>query len=409
MADITVSQDIDDFMQSADDAAARTELGLGSAATSNATDFAAASHTHSTTDIIGLSSAISTNADVAANTTARHTHSNKAILDATDASFTTALQTKVNNSLEASDIDTLSELNAILTDANLDDSSASRTPTAHTHPLTDLTQSGATDGQVATWNNTAGEWQAVTPATSAVVSVNSQTGVVVLNADHIDDSTTAHKFATTTQLANADSALQSGDNVSSLTNDAGYLTSALQATDIDTLAELNAILTDANLDDSTASRTPTAHTHALTDLTQTSATDGQIIEWNNTASEWQATSKEAFLGIACSDEATDLATGVVATFRMPHAMTLTELRASVTTAPVGSNIIVDVKEGGVSIMTTNLLNIDNGDKTSVGSATSPNITDTALADDAEITVEITQVGSTTAGAGLKLSLIGTKA
>ena len=431
MPDFTVSQDIDDFMQSADDAAARTELGLGSAATSNTTDFAAASHTHGTGDITGLSTAISTNTDVAANTVARHTHTNKAILDATtasflitdeskldnvtitqpvnldtleldshthtnkaildatSASFTSALETKVNNSLEASNIDTLSELNAIITDANLDDSSASRTPTAHTHPLTDLTQSGATDGQVAAWNNTAGQWQAVTPATSAVDSVNSQTGVVVLDADDIDDTATVNKFATAAQLANADSALQQAD--------------------IDTLAELNAILTDANLDDSSASRTPTAHTHPLTDLTQGGATDGQIVEWNNTAGEWQATSKEAFVSIACSDETTDLATGVVATFRLPQAMTLTELRASVTTAPVGSNIIVDVKEGGVSIMTTNLLNIDNGDKTSVGSATSPNITDTALADDAEITVEITQIGSTTAGAGLKISLIGTKA
>lgn len=34
----------------------------------------------------------------------------------------------------------------------------------------------------------------------AVVSVNSQTGVVVLDADDIDDSATAHKFATQTQL-----------------------------------------------------------------------------------------------------------------------------------------------------------------------------------------------------------------
>lgn len=403
MPDITVSQDIDDFMQSADDAAARTELGLGSAATSNTTDFAQASHTHATGEITGLDSAISLNADVAANTAARHTHANKAILDATTASFTTADETKIDNISVTQPVD----LDSIETDSHTHSNKAILDATTASFTTTDQTTLGTAlqaGDNISVLTNDSGY------ITSAPVdSVNTKTGAVVLNADDIDDTTTDHKFATASQLANADSALQSGDNVSSLTNDAGYLTSALQATDIDTLAELNAILTDANLDDSSASRTPTAHTHPLTDLTQTSATDGQIIEWNNTAGEWQATSKDAFLGIACSDEATDLATGVVATFRMPHAMTLTELRASVTTAPVGSNIIVDVKEGGVSIMTTNLLNIDNGDKTSVGSATSPNITDTALADDAEITVEITQVGSTTAGAGLKLSLIGTKA
>lgn len=44
-----------------------------------------------------------------------------------------------------------------------------------------------------------------------VDSVNGQTGAVVLDADDIDDSSTAHKFATATQLSNADSALQPSD------------------------------------------------------------------------------------------------------------------------------------------------------------------------------------------------------
>lgn len=45
----------------------------------------------------------------------------------------------------------------------------------------------------------------------AVDSVNGETGVVVLDADDIDDSATTNKFATATQLANADSAVQPGD------------------------------------------------------------------------------------------------------------------------------------------------------------------------------------------------------
>ena len=116
------------------------------------------------------------------------------------------------------------------------------------------------------------------------------------------------------------------------------------------------------------------------------------------------------LGIAVSDETTALTTGVAkGTFRMPYAMTVTDVRATVTTAPTGANIIVDINDGGTSIMTTNLLSIDATEKTSTTAATAPNITDTALADDAEITIDIDQIGSTIAGAGLKIWIIGTRA
>jgi hypothetical protein len=117
------------------------------------------------------------------------------------------------------------------------------------------------------------------------------------------------------------------------------------------------------------------------------------------------------LAIACSDETTALTTGAAkVTFRTPFAFTLTGIRASVTTAPTGADLIVDVNEdtggGPTSIMTTNKLRIDATEKTTTTSATLPTLTDTALADDAEITVDIDQVGSTVAGAGLKVYLIG---
>jgi len=62
--------------------------------------------------------------------------------------------------------------------------------------------------------------------TSGVTTVNNFTGNVVLDADDIDDTSTAHKFATSVQLGLADTSVQPGDNVTDLTNDAGYLTSA---------------------------------------------------------------------------------------------------------------------------------------------------------------------------------------
>lgn len=115
------------------------------------------------------------------------------------------------------------------------------------------------------------------------------------------------------------------------------------------------------------------------------------------------------LGFACSDETTALTTGTAKlTFRMPHAMTLTSVRASVTTAPTDATLTVDINEGGVSILSTKLT-IDATEKTSTTAATPAVISDTALADDAEITIDIDQVGSTVAGAGLKVWLIGRRA
>jgi len=113
--------------------------------------------------------------------------------------------------------------------------------------------------------------------------------------------------------------------------------------------------------------------------------------------------------VAASDETTALAAGAAkVTFRMPYAFTLTSVRASLTTAQSsGSIFTVDINEGGTSILSTKLT-IDNTEKTSTTAAAAAVISDTALADDAEITIDIDQVGDGTAK-GLKITLIGTRA
>jgi hypothetical protein len=112
------------------------------------------------------------------------------------------------------------------------------------------------------------------------------------------------------------------------------------------------------------------------------------------------------LQIAVSDEATALTTGTAkVTFRMPFAMTLTGVRASVGTAPTGAALIVDINEGGTTILSTKL-SIDATEKTSTTAASAAVISDSSLADDAEITIDVDQIGSTVAGAGLKVALIG---
>ena len=113
--------------------------------------------------------------------------------------------------------------------------------------------------------------------------------------------------------------------------------------------------------------------------------------------------------VAASDETTALTTGTAkVTFRMPYAFTVSAVRASLTTAQTsGSIFTVDINDGGTTILSTKLT-IDNTEKTSTTAATPAVISDTALADDAEITIDIDQVGNGTAK-GLKVALIGTRA
>ena len=111
--------------------------------------------------------------------------------------------------------------------------------------------------------------------------------------------------------------------------------------------------------------------------------------------------------VAVSDETTAITTGTAKlTFRMPNAFTLSAVRASVGTAPTGAVITVDINETGTTILSTKLT-IDATEKTSTTAATPAVISDANLADDAEITIDIDTVGSTIAGAGLKVYLIGT--
>lgn len=117
--------------------------------------------------------------------------------------------------------------------------------------------------------------------------------------------------------------------------------------------------------------------------------------------------------IACSDETTDLTTGTAkVTFRMPFAMTLYAgilgVKACLSTAATGATLLqVDINESGTSILSTKLT-FDASETTTTTAATAVVISDTSLADDAVITIDIDAVGNTTAGKGLKVYLMGTR-
>lgn len=164
----------------------------------------------------------------------------------------------------------------------------------------------------------------------------------------------------------------------------------------------------AEISSLTEKTTPVGADHVLLEDSAASNAKKRMTLSNSWDNFYRAKQDVCFI-IAASDETTALTTGTAkATFRVPHAVTLTDIRASVATAPTGGPITVDVNDGVTSIMTTNKIMIDATEKTSEGATTQPSLTDTALADDAEITIDIDAVGSTIAGAGLKVTLIGTR-
>ncbi len=113
------------------------------------------------------------------------------------------------------------------------------------------------------------------------------------------------------------------------------------------------------------------------------------------------------LVIAVGDETTAITTGTAkVTFRMPFAMTLTAVKASLTTTSSSGNPTVDINEAGATILTTKL-SIDASETTSATAATAVVIggAGPALAADAEMTIDIDIAG--TGAKGLKVTLIGT--
>ena len=229
-----------------------------------------------------------------------------------------------------------------------------------------------------------GVWETVALALAGIDSNNNAT-VIDLDA-HIDATTNVHGIADTSLLLD--------------TSDIGATVQAYSAKTA-AIAGLTWAANSIILLTGTATASVQAlAAHIVTFLQSASAADARTAIGASDTTE--------YIVIACSDETTALAAGTAkATFRMPYAMTLTGVRASVTTAPTGSTLTVDINDGGTTILSTKLT-IDATEETSTTAATPAVISDTALASDAEITIDIDSVGSTVAGAGLKVTLIGTR-
>lgn len=108
--------------------------------------------------------------------------------------------------------------------------------------------------------------------------------------------------------------------------------------------------------------------------------------------------------IAMSDETTVITTGTAkVTWRAPFAFTVTEVRSSLTTASSSGLPTVDINENGSTILSTKLT-IDANELTSTTAATPPVISDSSIADDAQITMDIDVAG--TGATGLKVWVKG---
>lgn len=151
---------------------------------------------------------------------------------------------------------------------------------------------------------------------------------------------------------------------------------------------------------------------ALTDVTTANASTsahGFLKKLPNDAGKYMDgvgnwASLPPLIQVAISDETTALTTGTAKiTFRAPCAFTMTAARASLTTVSTSGLPTFDINEAGTTVLSTKLT-IDANEKTSVTAATPPVISDSAIADDAEMTVDIDTAG--TGAAGAKINIYG---
>ena len=104
---------------------------------------------------------------------------------------------------------------------------------------------------------------------------------------------------------------------------------------------------------------------------------------------------------ALGGETSDATTGQQWEMTTGEAFTATRLHASLSTAAVGADFQIDVKLNGTTILNA-VLSITAGSKT----AETSSFATTAIPKGGVITVHITQIGSSTAGAGAKFQLFG---
>ena len=134
---------------------------------------------------------------------------------------------------------------------------------------------------------------------------------------------------------------------------------------------------------------------------------GDIVDGTITKADIATAAKTEALIIAAGDETTALTVADGKTeFQMPYAFTLTEVRATLTTAGSTSGVTtIDIEDDGSTIFST-LLTIDSTEKTSTSAATPAVISGATIADGSIMKINVDVLSGGASEAGLKIAFIG---
>ncbi len=153
----------------------------------------------------------------------------------------------------------------------------------------------------------------------------------------------------------------------------------------------------------TKTDTNTDNLNDLTDTNLTTPAEGDILKYNS-ASEWENQKDEKIVGVTIGSKGVDLDLTSSFPISIPYSGSITKVIATVNTAPTGADLIVDVNINGTSIWNTtqaNRVTITDGNTT--GNQTS--FDTTSISENDVITMDIDQIGSTTAGQDLTVLVI----
>ena len=136
---------------------------------------------------------------------------------------------------------------------------------------------------------------------------------------------------------------------------------------------------------------------------------GDIVDGTITKADISTAAKTESLIIAAGDETTALTVADGKTeFQFPYAFTLTDVRATLTTAGSTSGVTtIDIEDDGASIFST-LLTIDSTEKTSTSAATAAVISGAGatIADGSIMKINVDVLSGGATEAGLKIAFIG---
>ena len=159
-----------------------------------------------------------------------------------------------------------------------------RIAAANIGDLSNVTITTPATNQVLTYNGSG--WVNQTPASAPVTSVNSQTGVVVLDTDDISDSGATNKYYASS-LFDADFGTKTTDNLTEGTSNfyytsARFNTSFAGKSTTDLSEGTNLYFTDARAD----ARIAATNLGTLNDVTITTVSDGQVLTYDSVTSNW---------------------------------------------------------------------------------------------------------------------------